>query len=87
MPIEWTMVRVKQTTRARLERLRNSLVAAYERHHPRIGDLAEGLSLDALLNRLLDAQEKHVKRARKSNKGRSARRRITLTNMAGAQNG
>jgi hypothetical protein len=72
------MVRVSETTLARLASLRERLLKAHQRAAYRAGDYADGASMDARINRLLDQNERHGRRRRRqlerqrTNGGRAA---------------
>jgi hypothetical protein len=61
------MVRVTEPTHDRLVRLRHALFSAYQEGPIHLPDeQAEHLSLDFILNRLLDAHFNHKRRAQRS---------------------
>lgn len=74
--IEYVLVRLKRATRDRLEKLRADLLVLVEQGHrnapatqpEQINPRASELSMDALVNYLLDRVQAHRERARRSRK-------------------
>jgi len=75
MATSWIMVRVSKATHAALEAARESMKLGQEMGLRTLPcDDRDRVSLSAVIDVLLDARERHLKRARKSNRTRSARR-------------
>lgn len=76
----FTMIRVSEDTRARLQAVQDEIVALVERgtipdpgtNPEQINPRAKALSVDALINLLLDRREEHKARARKARKRKGA---------------
>jgi len=67
MATKWTMVRVSESTRKRLEAMRDSLLSAYEKGQIDLDlDERDRVSLNQVLSILLDREESHRKRSNRS---------------------
>lgn len=72
MKEEWTMIRVRKATHARLAALRARLETAYQSGHRRkLLPISERdqFTLDALLAELLTMKERHLERSKRRKKG------------------
>lgn len=76
MAEDWIMVRLRRLTRARLEAVRDSLLRAHEQG--KIGlemDTRSRVSLDQVIEILIDQREGHAARRKRAAGGAAARRR------------
>jgi len=74
----FTMIRVSEDTRARLQAVQDEILALIDKgtipdpgtNPEQINPNAKALSMDALINLLLDRREQHKERARKARKAK-----------------
>lgn len=69
-----TSIRLRRSTHGRLVELRERLLAAYVRANHRVEGMADGLTLDAVVTRLLDQHQRHGERRRRQLAGCRKRR-------------
>lgn len=76
MTDDWIMVRLRRSTRARLEEVRDSLLRAHEQG--KIGlemDTRDRVSLDQVIDILIDQRKRHATRRKRASDGAAARRK------------
>lgn len=82
---DWIMVRLLRTTRAELERVRDSMELADSMGLIElVRDPRERVSLDQVIRRLIGFRERHAERVRRSKARRRAARRQRLQDASAA---
>lgn len=76
MEADWIMVRIKRSTRARLEATRQSMLLAADVGLRNVElDNRDRFSLDQVIGILLDMRDRHAERRKRSAAGRRRRKR------------